>query len=99
MRLMSRLLSEVTRAQSVLDTAEEDFLLARRGLAERDDMDFMLSLCVYEGDGDACEKPKRDEALLTIVEAVVFVRKRRPLKNSWGIDEVESVISQVPFAL
>jgi len=96
---MSRSLSVVTRAQSVLDTAEEDFLLARCGLAERDDVDFMLSLCVYEGDGDACEKPERDEALFTIVEAVIFVGKCRTLKDTWSIDEVESVISEVPLAL
>jgi hypothetical protein len=79
---MSRSLSAVTRAQSVLDTAEEDFLLTRCGLAERNDVDFMLSLCMYKGDGDASEKPERHEALLPIVEAVVFVRKRRSFKDT-----------------
>jgi hypothetical protein len=53
---------------------------------------------VYEGDGDACEKPERDEALFTIVETVVFVRKCRPLKDTWSIDEVESVIPEVSLA-
>ena len=96
---MSRSLREATRAQSVLDTAEENFLLARRGLAERDDVDFMLSLCVYEGDGDAGEKPERNEALFSIVEAVVFVRKCRSLEDTRTIDEVESVIFEVPLAL
>jgi hypothetical protein len=89
---MSRSLSEVTRAQSVLDTAEEDFLFACCGFAERDDVDFMLGLCVNEGNGDSCEKPKRDEALLTVAEAVVLVRERRPFEDARGIDEIEPVI-------
>jgi len=96
---MSRSLSEATLAQSVLDTAEEDFLLARCSFSERDELDFMVSLCVYEGDGDACEKPEHDEALLPIVEAVVFVRKRRSLEDRWSIDEVESMISEVQLTL
>lgn len=44
-------------------------------------MDFMLCLCVYEGDGDAGEKPERNEALFSIVEAVVFYVNVGPSKT------------------
>jgi hypothetical protein len=40
-----------------------------------------------------------DEALLGIVEAIVFIGISRALKDSWRIDEIEAVLFDIQPAL
>ena len=64
----------LTRVQLVFDALEEDNLFVLGRFAERDDADFIFSLCVNNGHGHAVQEAESNKSLLTILESVVFER-------------------------
>src|SRR6266496_3803261 len=61
--------------------------------------DHARGLGVDDGDNELTENAEGDEALLGIVEAIVFVGISGSLKDSWRVDEVEAVLFDIQLAL
>ena len=57
------------------------------------------SFSVNYGYRDPAEKSERHETLFSINEAIVFERKGRAFKYSWGINEVKAVLFKIRPAL
>src|SRR5262245_53623957 len=89
----------LTRAQSVFEALEEDDLLLRCALAERDDADFIFSLGVNYRNNDAVQKAEGHESLLLVFEAVVLIGEGWTFKHFLCIDEIEAVSLQVGLSL
>ena len=90
---------DMRRDQSVLDFTEEALRLAAGRFAEGDDADFIFGLCVRYGDWHASQETEGNEALFTIVEAIVFVGEGQTFEDSRSIHEVKPVLAQVDRAL
>ena len=52
-----------------------------------------------DGDHELIENAECDEALLGIVEAIVFVGVSGTFKDSWCIDKIEAVLFDIQLAL
>jgi hypothetical protein len=97
--LISWSFREPSRAQSVSDALEVDFLLTSRCLSHGDHLDVIVLLGVHQGDYVATEKPQGHESLLSIVETVVFIRVRDALEHFFGITEIQSVFLEIQAPL
>ena len=86
---VARLATASRRAQSVLDFVEEDLCFTIGGFAERDDPDFMFGLRVDDRDRNAREQSERDEALLSIGEAIVFEGVGGAVEHARSVDEIK----------
>ena len=87
------------RAQLVLDLAGIDLRFTLRGFAERDDADFMLTLCVDDRYWNTSEKPEGDEASLAVGEPIVFEGEGKALEYVRCVEEIEPMGFQVRGAL
>jgi len=58
-------------------------------------MDARRSLCMDEGNGDICQEPQCDEALLSVRKAIIPEREGRTFEHSGSIDEVQTMVLQV----
>jgi hypothetical protein len=96
---MSRSLIARTRGQSVLDAFEEDRLLMFRRLAQGNDANYAGGLGVDDGDHELIENTQCDEAMLGILEAIVFVGIGGTLKDSLGVGKIEAVLLDIQLAL
>jgi hypothetical protein len=87
------------RAQLVFEALEEDrFFMACR-FSEGDDPNGLGCLGVNDGDRSAPKEPEPDEALLVVLEAVVFEREGDAFEHSRRVNEVEPVGFQVLSSL
>jgi hypothetical protein len=82
-----------------LDFAEEAARFAAGSFAEGDDADFILGLCVCEGDWYTGQEPQGDEALLSVGEAIILVGERQPFKHAWCVEEVETMLLEIDGTL
>jgi hypothetical protein len=87
------------RPQSVLDLLKIDAGFAVRGFAEGDDADFIFSLRVDNGNGNAGKKAERLKALFTIGKAIVFKGVSCAFENSWCVNEVKAMFLDVDCTL
>ena len=88
---MSLSFIRLIRAQSVFEAREEDnfFFLGRP--AEGDDVDFIFSLGVNNGNSGAVQKAEGYELLFPVPETVVFIGESRTFKHVLRVDEVKTV--------
>jgi hypothetical protein len=84
-----------TRLQSVLEVFEEDRFFISGGSSKRDDMNLLECLGVNDGNRHPSEEPERHEALLRIVESVVFECESWTLKYPQCINDVETMSFQI----
>jgi len=88
-----------TRGQSVLEILEEeDFFMSSRP-AKRDHVDSIVRFRVRDRDWNAVQKTQGHEPLLSIVEAVIFVRDCRAIEYALGVCEVKPVIPEICASL
>ena len=58
-------------------------------------MDARRSLSVDEGNGDICQEPQGDEALLSVRKAIILEREGRTFEHPGSIDEVQTMVLQI----
>ena len=87
------------RLQSVLDFVEEESRFTAGCFAEGDDADFIVRLCVGDGDWHTSQEPQGYEALLSIGKAIILITERQPFEDAWCVNEVEAVFLQIDGAL
>jgi hypothetical protein len=86
---MSRSPIERNRFQSALETLEEDLCFTSGCFTERDNVDFMFGLGVYDGYAKSSQQSKTYEPLLTVIESVILEGDRRSGKDFLCIYKVE----------
>jgi hypothetical protein len=91
-------LEDMRRPQSVLDFVEEAPRFAAGCFAEGDDADFIVRLCVGNGDRHTCQKPQGDEALFSIGKAIILVTERQAFEDAWSVHEIEAVFLEIDGA-
>lgn len=62
-------------------------------------MNSVLGLGVNDGHGNALEHAKCHEAFFFVTEAIILVGKCETMENLFSVNEVETVVLQVPPAL
>ena len=58
-------------------------------------MDARRSLGVDEGNGDICQEPQCEEALLSVRKAIILEREGGAFEHPGSIDEVQTMVPQV----
>ncbi len=97
--LMSRSRCAATLGQLVRDALEVDLALTPGRLSHGDDVNVLALFGVDDGHDNLAEEPQGDEPLLGIGEPVVLVRVGHTLEHLLSVNEIESVLLEVPPSL
>ena len=87
------------RPQSVLDFVEEASRFTAGCFAEGDDVDFIVRLCVCNGDWHTGQEPQSDEALLSVGKAIILIGEGQAFEDARGINEVKAMIFEADDSL
>jgi hypothetical protein len=86
---------ERMRFQSVLDACEEDRFFISGSSTKRNHVNALWGLGMNDGNRRPAEKSKRDQALLSVVESVIFEGKGWSLKHARGVQEINAMNLQI----
>jgi hypothetical protein len=81
-----------------LDFVEEATRFAAGGFAEGDDADFIVRLCMGNGDWHTRQQPQGEEALLSVGKAIILIGERQAFEDARSVYEIEAMFLEIDGA-